>query len=270
MRTTKSMSIRDQNDKSIPYVDSDNNLIGTMNPLKLFVCQHGVDGNTGIIDAVNKHYGVQSGATITVASDGLVTSDVENWVLQNSKTDSGIDEVAATLDATNADDILVIGVGKINTPLDADDIFFSLKNLTGGASVIGARARETTGAVTPGYFTDLTPNIVSSTADPGPYIATGTTYALMNAFDRSGNMVSIRNDGSIASAVEVSDSLAAATAALDYSIDPALQLRCSFFAYGVFRFDAGTLPANWKAMANMMAWNWALENYIFPANWRNL
>jgi len=266
MHTTKAMSIRNADDLSIPHVDSNNNIIGTINPLKMFVCQHGVSG-IGCIESVNKHYAAVDGTTIAVAADGLISTDGIEWDFQNNISDSGTDELAADFDAAATTDLLIIASGQLDTALHATDIVLGLRDNSSFCTVSTRAA--TGGGINPGYFSEATPTAVQGAVDPGPNVVNATTYVLYNAVDRSGNFIAGRNDGSIASAVEVVGDVSSATAEMDYAA-PFLQTKGKIYAMGIFHFPNNTLPANYKAMANWMAWNWAAGNYVFPANWRNL
>jgi hypothetical protein len=61
-----------------------------------------------------------------------------------------------------------------------------------------------------------------------------------------------------------SASVVTANGSFRFTSAPSVTMTGGFYALGFFVYPAGTLPKNWKMLAEVAAWNWAEGNYIFP------
>lgn len=249
----------------LPHINENNVLVGSVPALKLFVCKHGVDtANDTLQEAISGIQLFSLGTTIDVSDNKIVTNST-NGALGMSSEDLPAFSAGITIGAT--DDALIIGCGSASATSINDVISFGITDVSTFASLV-ARARPT-GAITPAHFADDVGVSTSSAADAAPlYVADGTDYVLSAAIERGGNVTGNRNAGTVATTLAEKTAALGLEAEATFATEPAVTIRANTHAMAMFVFQNG-LPSNWRAQANLMAWNWARGNFVFPSSWAN-
>jgi len=254
---TKSDAIRK---KELSYIKSSNDLVGEMNPLKMFFCEFGIDKtdassvNWHFKDAINKLRFV-SGADTNVVDNKITQGVLGFQVLRDSNGSNDAIEVANALSIDSTTDVLMILAGSNATnDVNGQNTFNIRDDSTGG--FLGIRSVVGFGTQSSRFVDDNAVTIES--------VGTLTTLGdqvLIGAFDRSGNLDSHRNQGTAASIDENSLAMTTANGALSIATLPVMSLNTDAAACGVYHFPNG-LPNNWKEAASWLGWQWLNQNYI--------
>lgn len=245
-------------------INEQNNLVGKMNPLKMFFSPLGVDKNgaSGLWhfkDAVNKLQ-AQTGSGTDVVSNKMINTSIFVPLLEpNGSFDPT--EVNSKLVLDNTTDVLMVLAGNPKSDTNQSNSFNIRDFDTGG--FIGARSRV--GAAAQGTrFTDDLGNDVQ-------VVSTNTTNVdqiLIGAIDRDVEVRGYRmTAGSTEDTVNV---LTTNTAGITFLSTPEISLNSDAYAAAVYYFKNG-LPANWRSEASWLAWQWSRQNYVAgPKAWENL
>lgn len=265
---TKQMAVRD---KQYPYVNTDNTLQGTMNPLKLFFCKHGVT-----IDAVTPANSIVYSTVgdfhfkdtdLALLDDERIHHVGTSGFFKNSDPDAyttALGTIAATTDV-----LIVMGSqpkasnGNINVRI-RDDSGINVTDLKcdGGRTTGTGRSS----------ITDDNATTITAAAAPLSLVL-ATDYCVATAFDRTANtMVTYASDGAVGASntATTSDDISTITEALPYVDEPAMLVNAEYYAMALFVFPSGTLPSNWQEKANWMAFNWVNGDFVFPPEWAEL
>lgn len=252
---TKQMQGRE---KTTAYINTNNELVGKMNPLKLFFCQYGMDRtNSGsgfwhFKDAIN-NLQAQTGASTDVVGGRIINSSNFVGLLEPGGTFDPIPvNDALALDSTT--DVLLISAGQPTNDANQSNNWI-VRDFDGGGFMA---ARSRVGSTATGVqFTD----------DNGVTIAVTSVNAVdvdtvsVAAFDRDGLESEHRNSGTTASLVDNTISMVTANGPITFLQTPEVSLNGDFFAAAMYYFPNG-LPANWKAVASYIGWQWMQQNYI--------
>lgn len=246
---------------TIPHINSSNALVGTCNPLKLFLCPYGLS-NVGTINArLNNAVGVTS---IFIGSDATLTSNM----IVPSTGYKAADGAMTELNIGATDDVLIVAAGQQSS---ANSFRFDIADTADGATSIALLALRNNVAGTGQCIItdDASAHTVSLTALSAATAATDQIYAV--AFDRSANGKAHRDSGTVASIATQTTSIATVTGALTFaSAAPSIFMFGKYYAVAMFKFTAGTLPSDWEAQVSWMGANWILGNYVVPPAWKNL
>ena len=262
MINSKQMQVRDL---SGCYVDDSNVLQGVCNPLKMFFSKRGVtnlgEGSARLTCPVSGIY-TEPGAGMTLDGDLILQSATTLDILGSDDTVAAVEaQVGSGVD----DDVLLVFSGR---PRVANDQFtINVQDTAGGNTSLVSMKNKNAPALLPTVID--AGGVTVSTATMGVTTA-GEFYTSFMGIDRSANLECNRNDGSKAGTViEQTASLATLLSGFVFDDTPQVNFNADIYAMGYFIFPKG-LPANYKAMANWMAWNWAFGNYVFPDSWRNI
>jgi len=246
---TKQMQARE---KAAAYINNKNELVGRMNPLKLFFCQYGMDRtNAGsgfwhFKDAINQ-LEAQTGASTDVIGGRIINGSNFIPLLEPGGTFDPI-PVNDALALDGVTDVLMISAGMPTDDTNQSNNFIVRDFDGGGFMSARSRVGSTPTAVT---FTD--DNLVSAAVTT--VNATAEDTVTVAAFDRSALASEHRNTGTSGSLIDNTVSMVAANGPITFLQTPEMSLNGDLFAVGLYYFPNG-LPLNWKAAASYIGWQW--------------
>ena len=249
------------------FINPENNLVGTMNPLKMFFGPMGIDKTNSnnafwhFKDAINKLQS-QTGFGTDVVDNKMINTTIFNLLLEpGGSFDPNPVHNILQLDGTT--DILMILAG--NPKADANQTCsFNVRDFNLGG-FMGARARVGAAAQGARFQDDNAVNIQVTSTN-----TTDVDQIVVSAFDRSVNANGHRNFGTGASIEDSFISMATANGPVSFSSQPEISINSDAYAAGLYYFPNG-LPLDWKEVSNWLGWNWANQNYIVgPSHWEEL
>lgn len=266
MIKSKSMAVRDA---ELPYIDSNNDLQGSVPSLAFFVCEHGVTGSGAaayVEDAVNK-FRIATGNG-TQVTNGRIDTDATNafWGIADNDggtTGSALTTINAVLQLSATQDVFMVVAGLPETGGTDEYLNFAFRD-NGGNAIVAVRGRTGASPNAPA----ITDNSGNSATETFTALTSATDNVICHISDRTANLLNgYRNEGKFDAAYEGGGAvnLATVTEVLTFSAAPQAQIRGHIAGAAFFRLPAGTIngnPAHFRALADWMGAQWLAGNYV--------
>ena len=267
MIKSKTMAVRDS---EIPYVDSNNDLQGSVPSLAFFVCEHGVTGSgttAYVEDAVNK-LRVATGSGTQVTNNRI---DTDATVIFNDIHDSNgtaapdataMAAVGAALSLSATQDIFMVVAGLPETNGTDEYLNFTIRD-SSYSSLVAVRGK--TGTANAPRISDDAGIVVEETFT---ILTSATDNVICHISDRTANRLNgYRNEGKNDAAYQGGGNvdISLVTGTLTFDTIPEAQLRGHIAGAAYFRLPAGTIngnPAHFRAIADWMGAQWLAGNYV--------
>ena len=266
MIKSKTMAVRDS---EIPYVDSNNDLQGSVPSLAFFVCEHGVTGSgttAYVEDAVNK-LRVATGSGTQVTNNRIDTDATNAFNLladsTGATTGAALTAINTALQLTATQDILMVVAGLPETNGTDEYLNFTFRD-NGGSSIVAVRGRTGASPNAP----SITDNSGNTATETFTALTSATDNVICHISDRTANRLNgYRNEGKNDAAYQGGGNvdISLVTDTLAFGSAPQAQLRGHIAGAAFFRLPAGTInsnPSHFRALADWMGAQWLAGNYV--------